>query len=130
MLFNFSQDSIQSLEELKWKKRIVLGFQNTENVYQLEDDSLQSMIQERKVAYFLIDGQKVISNLETNFSDSYISQLYSRYKMGSKNDCWVLIGLDGGIKIRKDTILDWTLIFKTIDSMPMRRSEGRKIDDF
>ena len=39
---------------------------------------------------------------------------------------WVLIGLDGGVKLNKEGLPDWEYIFKTIDSMPMRQSEIRK----
>lgn len=130
MLMNFSQDTIQSLEDLKWKYRIVLAFQDEDLSDDIVADSLQSSIKERKVAYFLIDGKHVVANVEADFSEAYIRQLHTRYKMGAKNDCWLLIGLDGGVKLRKDNGLDWPLIFKTIDSMPMRRSEGRKINGY
>ncbi len=127
---NVPMDSIQSLEELKWKNRIVLYFPKEEDQKLMMTDSLHVEIKDRKIAYFLIQDCQVESNLLHAFSNQYIKQLESRYRMGSKNNCWVLIGLDGGVKIKRESELDWNHIFKLIDAMPMRNSERRNISKF
>ena len=36
---------------------------------------------------------------------------------------FILVGKDGGEKLRADTIIDTKQLFATIDAMPMRREE-------
>ncbi|AFL85703.1 hypothetical protein Belba_3191 [Belliella baltica DSM 15883] len=125
LLLNFMsiQDTVERLDHLKWKNRLVLYFpQNKKSRFDFSD-SLKAEIQERKVAYFIFQGKDIVSNLPIRFSDSYQESILKRYKMGSKTDCLVLIGLDGGVKLKKELGLDWKLILKAIDSMPMRASE-------
>jgi len=35
----------------------------------------------------------------------------------------LLIGLDGGVKLRQDEVIDTETLFARIDAMPMRRQE-------
>jgi hypothetical protein len=101
---------------------LVLIFQNDNEPKEVLSDSLLKEIKERKIIYFFI-GEGVKSNAEIDFSSTYREGLKNRYQMGKIKNSWVLIGLDGGIKMRKEEELDWSLVFKTIDSMPMRQSE-------
>jgi hypothetical protein len=116
------QEKPKQLEDLRWKNRLVLIFQNDLESKDVLSDSLLKEIKERKIIYFFI-GEGVKSNAEIDFSSLYIEGLKNRYQLGEIKNSWVLIGLDGGIKMRKEEELDWRLIFKTIDSMPMRQSE-------
>ncbi len=114
-----------TLEDLKWENRIVLYFpsENAE-LFQLTD-SLKKEIEERKLVYFILN-EETVSNKSGSMPQAYTEELKSKYQLGSKKDSWVLIGLDGGVKLKKEEKLDWELIFNTIDAMPMRRSEIRK----
>lgn len=59
-------------------------------------------------------------------SDWKESDFYKKEK-GSKTEFEVvLIGLDGGIKLRQNEILQTEKLFSLIDSMPMRRAEMRR----
>lgn len=122
ILFNLLplQDTVQKLDQLKWKNRLVLYFPIDENSEFEFPDSLMTELEERKVAYFMFKEKYVVSNLPTKFSENYQKALLKKYKMGSKTDCLVVIGLDGGVKLKKEEELDWNLIMQTIDSMPMR----------
>lgn len=112
----------KQLEDFKWKNRIVLVFEKGINSKGVVSDSLLSQMQERKLAYFFIDeGYK--SNVEVNFSKSYLEDLKKRFNSEGNKGSWILIGLDGGVKMKGEGNLDWDLIFRTIDSMPMRQSE-------
>jgi hypothetical protein len=123
-LLIFIQDKAMTLDDLQWENRIVLYFPS-ENIEDYEPtDSLKREILERKLAYFIF-GDEVISNKSGTLAPSYIDKLRSQYQLGSKKEGWVLIGLDGGVKLKKEESLDWELIFKTIDAMPMRQSEIR-----
>jgi len=114
-----------TLEDLKWKNRVVLVFPANGGEDITFSDSLLHEIDERKIVYFVY-GDSIKSNLKRSFSPAYLEQVRSKYQLGYKDDTYVLMGLDGGVKLRKDEALDWTLIFSTIDSMPMRKSEMRR----
>jgi len=116
------QEKPKQLEDFRWKNRLVLIFQNDNEPKEVLSDSLLKEIKERKIIYFFI-GEGMKSNAEIDFSSTYREGLKNRYQMGKIKNSWVLIGLDGGIKMRKEEELDWSLVFKTIDSMPMRQSE-------
>lgn len=115
-------DDITRLDDLKWKNRVILFFpaQGKQEVFQV--DSLSDEFEERKLAYFVFNDS-VVSNVEFSFSEAYISALKKQYLLGSKNECWVLIGLDGGVKVRRESKVNWKEIFGYIDAMPMRQSE-------
>ncbi|WP_235062802.1 DUF4174 domain-containing protein [Indibacter alkaliphilus] len=119
------QDKPKTLEDLRWKNRVVLYFPHDTSSWTFPDDSISNEIEERKIKYFVI-SDTAFSNSEMEFSQAYLDKLKIRYKMGSKLDSWVLIGLDGGAKVRKEEKIDWEYIFKTIDAMPMRQSEIRR----
>lgn len=124
MMMAFGQDEDLKLEDLKWKNRVVLFFPvEGEQDFEMTDSLLLEM-EERKLALFIF-GDSLLSNHEKTFSPIEINQLQKRYQMGSSKSCWVLIGLDGGVKLRREGDLDMDLILKTIDSMPMRVSEKK-----
>lgn len=122
----WQQDKPKSIEDFQWKNRLVLYFQSESNTNLSFTDSLEHEIQDRKIIY-LIFNDSLVSNHDMDFSDEYLSYLQKKYKMGTKKDCWVLIGLDGGVKSRVEEKLDWARIFKTIDAMPMRQSKIRNL---
>ena len=124
MMMAFGQDMELKLEDLKWKNRVVLFFP-VEGEQDLEmTDRVLLELEERKLALYIF-GDSLVSNHDKTFSPTEINQLQKRYQMGSNKSCWVLIGLDGGVKLRKEGDLDMDLILKTIDSMPMRMSEKK-----
>jgi len=125
LLFNLltMQDTVKNLDHLKWQNRLVLYFPQDQNNEFEFPDSLMVELEERKIAYFIFNDKNIESNLPVKFSDSYKKSLSKRYTLGSNTDCLVLIGLDGGVKLRKEEELDWVLILQTIDSMPMRISK-------
>lgn len=121
----FNQDKQMTLEDMKWKNRVVLYFPE-EGIGNIPfTDSLHLAIEDRKIAYFIFEDS-VVSNVDITFSPTYLQQLKNKYQLGSKGNLYVLLGLDGGVKLKKEDALDWDLIFNTIDAMPMRQSEIRK----
>jgi hypothetical protein len=112
------------LEDLKWKNRIVILFDDHDNKKVLDFGHLEEDLKERKLVYFIV-GENFQSNSNFSFSPEYQKVLKSRYQIPSTKKSWVLIGLDGGAKVKKEGDLDWEFILRTIDSMPMRQSEIR-----
>lgn len=112
-----------TLEDLRWKNRIVLSFPTKGQ--NLNFDSLEDKMNERKII-FLSFGEEFKSNATGVFDQEYLKGVQKKFFPSKEKSNWVLIGLDGGVKLNKDGDPDWDFIFKTIDSMPMRQSEIRK----
>ncbi|WP_373520583.1 DUF4174 domain-containing protein [Aquiflexum sp.] len=117
-----------TLDNLKWKNRVVLFFPDSSQRENLDFDFLKEELRDRKLIYFIFNEDGILSNSDFTFSAEQQKSITSKYQMGSTKNCWVLIGLDGGVKVKKEGDLDWDFIFRTVDSMPMRRSErGRGV---
>jgi hypothetical protein len=131
MVFFMDIDPI-TLEELKWKNRVLLFFQAGDEGGGVEwdmSDSLKKEFTERDLVYFII-GDSVSSNTPYTFTQAYKEKIMRLYALGSKSTCYVLIGKDGGSKLRKEANQpDWEELFATIDAMPMRQREMRDNKD-
>ena len=131
MAFFMSADPI-TLEDLKWKNRILLFFQSGSEKEGVEwdiSDSLKKEFSERDLVYFII-GDSISSNSPYTFTQAYKERIKKLYALGSKSACYVLIGKDGGSKLRKEGKQpDWGEVFATIDAMPMRQREMRDNKD-
>ncbi len=126
-------NEVITLEDLKWKNRVLLVFPNMEeNSFEWEvNDSLATEIEERDLVYFLMADTSLQTNSVYSFSPEYQKELLKRYALGSKKSCYVLIGKDGGSKVRKEgEMVNWEELFATIDAMPMRQREMRSSDKF
>ena len=106
-------DSI-TLEDLRWKKRIVLIFPNEVEMGDYSD-SLKTEMEDRDMVYFIF-SDSLLSNTEFSFDEDYVQQLRTRYLLGSHPPCWVLLGKDGSLKLRKEEPVDWAEAFGLIDS--------------
>ena|SRR5690554_2203493 len=108
-------DSI-TLEDLRWKKRIVLVFPDEGEVGDYSD-SLKLEMEARDIVYFIL-SDSLRSNTEFSFDEEYVQQLRTRYLLGSQPPCWVLLGKDGSLKLRKEEEVDWEEAFVLVDSGP------------
>jgi hypothetical protein len=126
-------NEVITLEDLKWKKRVLLIFPNNEgNSFEWEvSDSLAKEIEERDLVYFLMADTTLHTNSSYSFSPEYQQELLKQYALGSKKSCYVLIGKDGGSKVRKEEdMVNWKDLFATIDAMPMRQREMGSSEKF
>jgi hypothetical protein len=119
-LFDFKENI--TLDDLRWKNRIVLHFPSKDQNSEVDFNDLNANLIERKIIFLSI-GNKLLTNSKDTFYQDYLKSIREKYGSKSGQGNWVLIGLDGGIKLNKEGDPDWDLIFKTIDSMPMRQSE-------
>jgi hypothetical protein len=122
-----------TLEDLRWKSRVLLVFpsqtEHTSNRWDMTD-SLLGEIADRELIFFVF-GDTLISNSSFRFEEDYEKKLRSRYALGSRELCWILLGKDGGSKLKKEgSAPDWKLLFATIDAMPMRQREMNRFKDF
>ena len=122
LMLQFNGMSSQELTEFKWKKRILLII-DTNNDLPVRDLQVSKFIsrheemEERDLVLFVCTGKEVldVDGLKTNVDPQKIS--YGEFQGV------VLIGKDGGVKLRKKFFVEPNEIFHLIDQMPMRRSE-------
>lgn len=123
----------QDLRTHQWQQRVLIVKSNTKNskVFKKQilafENNIQGFEERRLVLYKIIDNQFTYinySNPSLNTNGQVSKSLIK--KLNPKEDFEVLlIGLDGGIKLRQEQLLTQEKLFATIDAMPMRRSEIR-----
>lgn len=124
----FSQSLVaQDLNQHHWKDRLLLVLTD-----ELDSDRTKQQIDffekakaeyaERKLKVYLI-SPKTFSLL--NNSKTGASTVFSEYASQGKDFEILLIGLDGGIKLRQNDPIQNAKLFAIIDGMPMRRTELR-----
>ncbi|MGJ3235134.1 DUF4174 domain-containing protein [Marivirga sp.] len=126
-----TQAQIKSLDDFQWKNRVLIIYSNDQKsapfegqlakISQNKDgyderDLKVIILKNQKVEiwnsneYHLLDFQQIIK--EMNIDDN---QAYQN----------LLIGKDGGVKLREDSPISNEKLFNTIDAMPMRQREMR-----
>lgn len=118
----------QELNEHQWKNRILLVISNDSTKLNKQIDLLKEDIfglKERKLIVYKIAPLMYQKGIKSN---RWISskQLYHQFKKTSKPIEIILIGLDGGVKLRQTKLLRLEKLFTLIDGMPMRKTEIRK----
>ena len=121
----FSQD----ISSHKWQDRVLIIFAEEEGGHLLKKqmEMLQSDeegLEDRKLVIYSVNGSAYRKGIQ---SDQWISGSDTFRKFIDAGDKFkvILIGLDGGIKIRQNEVLTLDKLFSTIDAMPMRRNELR-----
>lgn len=121
--------SAQELSSHKWKDRLLLilttensKFQHHEQIKILQDNI--EGLEERKLVIYSVMPDQFKKGIG---AESWIesARLNDRYRQEGKEFEVILIGLDGGVKLRQSEILSIEKLFATIDAMPMRRNQIR-----
>ena len=116
----------QNIDSFKWENRILLlkdsHFNSTKLQQQLKALlSNPEKLQDRDILIFALTDEGVFDTLKSK------TKLQSRQiieEFGLKDfQGLILLGKDGGVKIKKSFVVSPTSIFNLIDSMPMRRAE-------
>mgnify|MGYP001819190165 FL=1 len=131
MTVNFNaqaaEDKLTGLADLRWKNRVILIFArepHISNALQNLDD-FKSEIEERDIAWFVLDDNALHTNYNGQLDDQLREALMDSYFTPMPAETAVrLIGKDGTIKSRSSD-LDLEATFGLIDQMPMRRAEMR-----
>lgn len=112
----------QELTEFKWKKRIlfVVDTKNdldTRNLQVVTFNNQHKEMKERDLVLFIYTGKEVLdrNGIVTNINPDNLT--YDEFQGV------ILIGKDGGVKLRKKFIVEANEVFELIDQMPMRRAE-------
>ena len=118
------------LEPYRWENRLILLFGSAESVsvqQQLRELKKEpAEITDRDLLIFHIAGDEVRLINETS-DRSFSADLFrSRYNISKNEFRYILIGKDGGVKLKKKDFVPNTSMFSLIDSMPMRQREMRE----
>ena len=126
-----SSVSSQNLDQHLWKQRVILLFGQIphEDVFQqqlkLLYDTTEALEDRDLVIYRFLAGTawgpdgKLLETLK-------VEQIRSRYNPNKNDFQFLLIGKDGGVKLRSKQVVKVNQLFGLIDSMPMRRAEMRR----
>lgn len=120
------------LNQHQWEDRILLLFAGHP-----EDSSfLQQMthfqddvagLEDRDLVVYRIYKEKGVTPNGKDLSTKNAERLRAKYRVPDDSYTIILIGKDGGEKMRKtNEILTRKVLYQTIDSMPMRRAEMRR----
>ena len=123
----------QDLQQYQWENRIIVVYSNETEV-DLVSKQLKLLTKElnklSKRKLILIQAQK--NQYKTIFpenSEWVSSSLTNELKISVETEFEVfLLGLDGGIKLRQQEIVQTEKLFSLIDGMPMRKAEIRRKD--
>lgn len=126
----------QDLDKHRWENRVLIiksnnGLEFDHYSYQLHvlDNDTAGML-ERKLVVYLVNGDEYnFRDFKSSIQDTQWKPVGSRLENlldANKDFQLVLMGLDGGVKLDRDTSIDQKELFRIIDAMPMRASEMRK----
>ena len=129
-----SQINGQNLDDHRWERRILIVCAPAKTDSQLEAqmkefESSDADLKERKIVIYEVIGayhqfEDFVSGKKSEQRKSNQS-IISKVKWNEKEFGVFLIGLDGGVKLRRNTVLPKEELFRIIDSMPMRIGEIR-----
>ena len=119
----------QSLDSHRWKNRIVLIFHTAETAetFDQQIELLQSdldALKERDIVVYSIGKNELIKNFDEKIKGEV--QAWKRKWRVDDAFAFLLIGKDGGVKMREKGIVSLQQLNSKIDAMPMRQSEMRK----
>jgi hypothetical protein len=127
-LFISFATSAQDLKKYQWKNRIILL-----KDIRFDSDKLQDQLdllhvnteklEARDLLIFIVTDESVFDNskIKTKLNSSSIIK---KYGLADFNGL-VLVGKDGGVKLKESFIVNPKTIYNLIDSMPMRQAEMR-----
>ncbi|MEM6685296.1 MAG: DUF4174 domain-containing protein [Bacteroidota bacterium] len=123
----------QDLAQHEWKHRILIikADKSESSMVQKqlkEFNAVSNEMRARKLVVYHITGDNY-TFLDFKNTQNDVGKVHGDLAnvLKDKHDFEViLIGLDGGVKLRQTNILSQQALFDKIDSMPMRRSELRK----
>ena len=116
----FAPADMADLNEFRWKKRPVLVFADSED----DPAFIEQMELLRERTDELVDRDVIVLS-DTDPS----ARSAMRLKMRPRGFMLVLVGKDGGIKLRKPFPWDVREITRSIDKMPIRQRELRDEKD-
>lgn len=115
------------LDPWQWDNRILVvdGREKDLDDLLLLMEAEKASIEERHLLWFILTDDGVRTNAEKLLPEGFADDLRRRHFADGTAVKAVLVGKDGGVKMR-EARLDLAEVFARIDSMPMRRAEMRR----
>lgn len=133
LIFYGMTSKAQDLQQYQWENRIIVVYSN-ETELDLVSKQLDLLMEEsnklseRKLVVIQATKDRYKTIFPEN-SEWVSSSLKDELKISRKTEFEVfLLGLDGGIKLRQQEIVQTEKLFSLIDGMPMRKAEIRRKD--
>ncbi len=120
----------QSLDDFQWKNRIVLLVDASPDTHALQSQlakliSDRQALKERDLILFRVTPDAVYTS-DGSTSKLKAKRIYNDCGLDFNFKGTLLLGKDGGVKLKKPFEVSSQEIFDLIDGMPMRRSEMRE----
>lgn len=131
MIFSkFSALHAQNLSQHLWKNRVILIVSEDNAAFERQILAFKAnekgMNERSLIVYHLKSDEYKQIMPQSDVQKS--TNLFEKYKQANVSFGVILIGLDGGIKLRQKDFLSCEKLFATIDSMPMRSAETKNRD--
>lgn len=117
----------QDLSKHNWQNRLIVILTNDEQneIYKNQVAAFKHEkegFDERKLVVYHATPNEYKTGFDNpNWKKSIL--LYERFKKSYSDFEVLLLGLDGGVKLRQNSLLTVQKLYSTIDVMPMRRQE-------
>ena len=123
----------QSLDDYQWKNRIVLLLDISSDTDAINSQfaeltSDREALNQRDLLIFRVTPETVYSS-NGNPTELEASTIYDGYGLASNFNGVLLLGKDGGMKLKKPFEVSTQQIFTLIDGMPMRKREMRDSEE-
>lgn len=120
-----------NLASYKWKNRVLLVFAyNAENVnYQRQVELFkqhQQGLNERDLLLVTVLEKGTSYSNEQPINTASAAKLRQRFNINDNDFRVILVGKDGGAKLKDAKVVQAETIFREIDAMPMRQQEMRQ----
>ena len=122
----------QDIAKHRWQNRLIMvivkDYNNETFIEQLSVlNTCKAGLLERKLLIYQIlpDKYKVSATYGNEVSWNSGNLLFEQFRSSDASFEIILVGLDGGIKLRKQDLLDCKELWAVIDNMPMRQAEIR-----
>lgn len=117
-----------AVEAMRWQRRVLVVFSSAATDQKLAKQRAilagdAAGVAERKLAVVEVIGDRATVDGSPR-DDVDVAALRRRCEVGPEQFRVVLLGLDGGEKLRRDEAVTAGLLFETIDRMPMRQAEA------
>lgn len=122
--------SAQQLQQHRWQNRLLVIVENDPNSAKKQEQLAilkkdKEGITERKLLIYQISEKGYRKGLSTNKEWLDMEENFKLTRSNNNTFTIYLIGLDGGIKMKKQNPVGLSTIFALIDGMPMRQAELR-----
>lgn len=128
IFLNLNAMHAQSIKSYKWENRVLLVFASEANnaLFKNQIEELKPHgegFKNRKLIVFQIQKEDYKMGLSEKSDWQKSNNKFIDYRNKKSDFEVVLVGLDGGVKLRETKLVTCKSLFKIIDVMPIRQSE-------